>query len=132
MPLTRATITIAQRVMTVANPALAAAFGYGYVFEADRLRQAPAYRSIDLLIPLELQGIGYLGIATLLGLGLLIRHRGVHVAGLAWLMAWTGILGVLLVVGWLKDDVTFLAWVLPAYVAVACWASMLSLLAKET
>lgn len=132
MPLTRATITIAQRVMTVANTALAAAFGYGYVFEADALRRAPAYLSIDGLIPLEAQGVGYLGIAALLGVGLIVHNRLVHVVGLAWLMAWTATLGVLLVVGWLDGDVTFLAWVLPTYVAVACWASMLSLLARET
>jgi hypothetical protein len=131
MPLTRASMTIAQRVMTVANTALAAAFGYGYVFEADTLRHAAAYRSIDRLIPLEVQGVGYLGIALCLGVGLAVRSRRVHVAGLAWLMAWTVILAGLLVAGWLRHDVTFLAWVLPAYVAVACWASMLSLVAQE-
>lgn len=131
MPLTRATITIAQRVMTVANTALAGAFGYGYVFEADTLRGAPAYRSIDRVIPLEAQGVGYIGIAILLGLGIIIHSRVVHVAGLAWLMAWTASLSGLLVYGWVKGDVTFLAWVLPAYVAAACWASMLSILTRE-
>lgn len=131
MPLTRSTITIAQRVMTIANTALAAAFGYGYVLEADRLRLAPAYRSIDARIPLQVQGAGYIGIALLLALGLIVHKRLVHVAGLAWLLAWTGALAVLLVIGWAKHEVTFLAWVLPAYVAAACWASMLSLLARE-
>lgn len=131
MPLTRDTMTIAQRVMTPANTALAAAFGYGYVFEAERLRLAPSYRSIDQDVPLEIQGCGYLVIAGLLGLGLIIENRIVHVVGLAWLMAWTAALGILLVAAWRRGDVTFLAGVLPFYVAVACWASMLSLLAKE-
>lgn len=132
MPPLRASITVAQRVMTIVNTLGAAALGYGYSFEANQLLTAPAYQSVDRILPLQVQGIGFIGIALLLAGGLVAERRAVHVAGLAWLTLWLAGLAVMLVAGWTHGDVTFLAWVLPAWVAAACWASMLTLLAEET
>lgn len=131
MPLTRATVTVAQRVMVPVNIVFAAALGYGYTFEATRLVTSPPYRSANEILPLPVWGVGFLGVAAWLTLAAVTSRRSVFVAGLAWLGVWMAVWAGVFIAVYFKGDASFLAWTFPAYVAAACWASMLSLLARE-
>lgn len=131
MPLDRAHISIAQRVMTVVNPAFAGLLGYAYTFKAAELQDAPAYDAAAQILPLQLWGIGFIGIALMLAAARLVHRRVVFVAGLAWLTIWMVVFAGLFIKVYADGAATFIAWVFPAYVAAACWASMLTLLARE-
>lgn len=131
MPLDRRHVTVAQRVMIPVNTAAATLFALAYLTTADRLREAPTYAAIDKIIPLFFQGIGYACIALILFAGMWTKKRELFVAGLAWMMSWTVILSGMLVYAWYQHQVTILAWVFPAYMSAACWASMLSLITRE-
>lgn len=132
MPLTRKTVTVAQRVMVPVNTIFAAVLGYAYTFEAEQLETAAAYRSAAEILPLEAWGVGFLGIAAWLAAAtVVLHHRRLFVVGLAWLGAWMLVWTGVFIAVYLKGDATFVAWIFPAYVAAACWASMLSLLAQE-
>lgn len=131
MPLTRTTVTVAQRVMVPVNIAFATALGYAYTFESTQLIKSTAYRGADDILPLQVWGVGFLGIAAWLSVAAVLGRRAVFVAGLAWLGVWMVVWAGVFIRVYIEGGATFLAWTFPAYVAAACWASMLSLLARE-
>lgn len=132
MPLTRDSVTVAQRVMTVVHVLLAGHIGWAYTFKTDNLRDnSAAYADVDRLLPLVIQGVGFLGIATMLGVAMLLHSRQVYVVGLAWMTLWVAVLVVALGLASARGEATVVAFDFPAYVVCGCWASMLSLVARE-
>lgn len=132
MTLTRLNVTVAQRVMIPTNIIFAAVLGYAYTFRAAELMDSSAYRGANEILPLQAWGIGFIGIAAWLFTATQLHRRSVYVGGLAWLFAWMLVWTGVFVAVHLRGDATFIAWVFPAYVSAACWASMLTLQAQET
>lgn len=132
MPLDRTHVTAGQRVMVIVNAVFAGGLGVGYTFMSGQLMQQSTFASAAQVLPLPYQGIGFLGIAALLGIALLSRRREIYVAGLAWMLVWVAIWALICVRATVHGDASVLAAWWPAYVVCACWASMLSLLSRES
>lgn len=134
MPLDRDELTVASRVMLPTYAALCALFGVVFVLDPQgRLSRAP---SLDLArdwLPLWAWGALWLGLAAAMEAARRVGSRHAFLLGLGLCMgSWIAWGGVLEGAVFVNDDVSFLAGVLPWFVARACWASLRSLLAKES
>lgn len=133
MPLTRANLTIASCVMLPLYPAFS--FGVGLAFVATpraRLLTSPALRTVDHLFPLGLWGWAFLALAAWLGGALLARSRAAVVRGLAVMVAWMLLYSAVMAWSAIDGGASFSAWTWPMFVGVACFASTLSLMARES
>lgn len=133
MPLTRDTITVASRTMVPAYSALCALWGLVFVIDPQaRLARAPSLELARQWLELPVWGGLWLTLAAVMTLASLRQNREHYVAALgiccaSWL-AWGGVIEAAVFV---RTDVSYLAGTLPWFVAVACWASIRSLLAQE-
>lgn len=135
MTLRRADVTIASRVMLPTYPVLAGVLGAGFLFTPEPvLLETPIYRSMAGLMPLHFWGAGLLLIAAVQVVALALYRRRVrdlyqYVLGLlvVWMAAWCAVC----VVAFFRGEASPVAWVWPAFAARACWASVLSLAARE-
>lgn len=132
MPLDRAHVTVASRIMLPAYPLFAAGIGLSLILTPlDRLSETPAFRYVAELAPLRLWGAVFLTVAAVLVVALLVRRRPAYVLGLSlmcmWMLGWAG----LLVASAIKEESSWSAWTWPLFVAVACYASLASLLSRE-
>lgn len=129
MPLTRAFVTAASRVMLPTYPPFA--LYIGLVYATDPLGRLEGSSAFPLL-PTALWGAGFIAAGTVLVAALVVRRRSLYVLALApllvWLLVWAGALAWNAVFG----DGSFSAPAFPAFVAVACWATMISLQSRET
>lgn len=128
MPLTREHVTAASRIMLPTYPVFLLVVGLNLTFTSDaRLLASPglsyAARSFDLTF----WGIGFLTVALVLAAALLVHRRHWYQVGLgvaiSWLLIWTGVLALAALNGGASPT----AWVWPAFIARACWASLVSL-----
>lgn len=133
MPLTRATVTIASSVMLKVYPAFA--FGIGLSFTLtprSRLVESPSLAYADDLFALDLWGIGYLAVAAALGIALVLHRRRLYQAALLvmtlWMLLWAAVMAYAAAQG----QGSYSAWTWPAFIAAACWATLLSLEAGES
>lgn len=133
MPLDRANVTIASRVMLPSYAALNLAFAVAFLSDyQNRLSLAPSLDIARAWMPIERWGILWFTLTALMVMALVVRHRPAFVAALAinagsW-FAW-GFLTTAAI--FTQPNVSPLAGVLPWFVATASFASMLSLLAGE-
>lgn len=133
MPLDRNNITIASRVMLPAYAAANATFAAVFLLDPQRrLSLAPSLDIARNWMPIERWGLLWLAVAAVMAAALIVRHRALFVTALAinagaW-FAWGFLTGAAV---FTQPNVTPLASVLPWFVAVASFASMLSLLAGE-
>ncbi len=134
MPLDRQNVTIASRVMLPAYALLNAAFAAAFLTDPQsRLGLTPSLDVARSFMPISAWGLMWFTIAALMVTALVVHHRGIFIGVLAanfaiWL-AW----GVLVEVAVsTQPNVSYLAGVLPWFVAVASFASMLSLLTRES
>lgn len=132
MPLTRTNVTAASRVMLPTYAVFFGIVGLGLVATPEsRLHRTPAFAYADRWVDLTLWGAGYLVIAVALVVALALRsrrgYRSALSAGFVWMIGWA----VLTLLAALQGDASYSAWIWPAFVAVACWASLVSLAAGE-
>lgn len=131
--LSRATVTAASRIMLPAYAAFFAAVGASLLFTPQRrLRQTPVFDQADHVLDLDLWGCGYLTVAAALGWALLAHHRSGYRAALAVAAVWMSLWALVALVAAFQNHATFAAWAWPAFVAAACWASLVSLASGET
>lgn len=104
--------------------------GLSLALTGDRLLATPGFRYADTLLPLEAFGVGFLVTAAVLVAALVLDRVGSRrtyqhalAAALVWMLGWTGVM----VAAAVEDLASFSAWVWPAFVARACWASYVSL-----
>ncbi|NUO57304.1 MAG: hypothetical protein HOV78_11610 [Hamadaea sp.] len=132
MPLDRDHVTVGSRIMLPTYPLFIGGVGLSLTFTPiDRLLETPAFAYAADLAPLRLWGAGFLAVAAILIIALLAHRRAAYLAGAAvmvtWMAGWTG----LLVLSAIKGESSYSAWMWPAFVAVAGYATMSSLLARE-
>jgi hypothetical protein len=131
--LTRDTVTVASRTMVPAYSGLCALWGLVFVIDPqDRLAHAPSLELARQWLALPVWGGLWLTLAAVMTLAALLHDRQHYLAALgicctSWI-AWGGVIEASVFV---RPDVSYLAGTLPWFVAVACWASIRSLLAQE-
>lgn len=133
MPLDRRNVTSASRVMLPTYIVINVAFAGAFLTDPQgRLELAPSLDFARGWMPIDHWGALWLLLAGLMLVALAIQHRTTFIAALgvntgAW-FSW-GLLTEAAVLS--QPNVSLLAGVLPWFVAVASFASMLSLLARE-
>lgn len=130
--LDRGRVTAASRVMLPTYVAAFAAVGGNWTFAPlPRLLASPTLRYADSVAPLRAWGLLFLACSTLM-VAALVAHRrewfrfALTVCGLAM-----GAFAAVAAVGTVAEPVSFSAWVWPAVVSTACFASDRSLLRGE-
>lgn len=128
-PLSRSTVTLGSRVMLPTYPAFALYIGFVYATDpAARLAGSSAFP----LLPTAVWGAGFVTAGAVLVAALLVGRRSLYVFSLSplllWLLVWAAALGGNAAVA----DGSFSAPAFPAFIAVTCWATMLSLASRET
>lgn len=133
MPLTRANVTVASRVMLPAYPILAAAVGLNYLVAGDRLLEVGViYRVADKIVPLHWWGLMFLIVALAQAFALVSRSRLAYELALALMagaMVTWGSVGLLAAA---REGGSWTAALWPGFVAVACIASFRSLNERES
>lgn len=132
MPLTRATVTIASRVMLPAYPVFAAIVGFSFVTTPrERIEATASLRYADQVVPLPLWGGAFVAVAALLAVALAAHSRRLYQAVLGLMAVWMLIYSFVLIGSALYGLASWSAWAWPSFIACACWASLLSLESKE-
>lgn len=132
MPQDRAHLTIAQRVMRRVDLGFFSVIGASFTFTPlERLVATPGLAYLNSWVSIRLVGLILLVGATGLAYAMWSHRRIVTVVVLVACMAWMGAFAVALIFAAIFGDASFAAWAWPGYVALACWASLLSLQAGE-
>lgn len=132
MPLDRAHVTVASRVMLPAYPVLAGVLGAGFLLTPERvLLETPIYRTMAGLMPLHFWGAGLLLIGAVQVIALLAMRRQTYGFTLGLMAVWMAAWSVVCVVSYFRGEASPVAWVWPAFALCACWATQLSLAARE-
>jgi hypothetical protein len=129
MKLTRSNVTIASRVMLPTY--LVVAFWIGPVYVLDpgsRLQGSPAFP----ILPRPLWGAGFVLAAAVLLAAMLVHKRRLAALSLSPMCLWFGLWMLALGKAAIFDGSSYSAPALPFLAMMACWASMLSLLAGES
>lgn len=132
MPLTRATVTIASRVMLPVDLVFFAIVAVSFLTTPlDRLRATPGLEYVDDVSGIRFVGCIFAAAALLLAAAMLRQNRKLAQMVLGGSAAWLAIFAVAMVGAAVFDQASWSAWAWPAYVASACWASLLSLESRE-
>jgi hypothetical protein len=128
MPLTRANVTVASRLMLPTYPILSGLVGLNYLVATDRLLAAGVfYRVADQIVPLQVWGTVFLVVAAIQVIALVSRSRLGYEVGLTVMagsmMTWA-LVGLAAAV---RSGGSYTATLWPAFVVVACVASFRSL-----
>lgn len=132
MPLDRAHVTIASRVMLRVYPLFAAGVGVSLAFTPRaRLLATPTFRYLDGIVSLRAWGVAFLGLAVVLAFAWVSHKRELYQVALSLMLVWMGIYTVVTLFSAIQGQASFAAWTWPAFIMCACWASLLSLWARE-
>ena len=128
MPLTRQNVTVASRVMLPTYVAFFLGVGLSLsLTPQDRLRLTPSFAYADRVVDLRLWGVGFLAVAVFLALAMLMRSRSAYRAGLSVACLWMAVWAIVLALSAFDASASFSAWTWPAFVALACYATLRSL-----
>lgn len=131
MPLTRANITRASRVMLPAHALLSGGIGIAWLAQSDVRTRIPALYSLRHIWPIQGTGLLLVCIAALIAVGMATRNRGIAAV---MLLAGAGVylfLAVVIAVSVARHPASYSAPLWALYVAAAHLASALSLASDE-
>lgn len=132
MPLDRAHVTTASRIMLPTYPAFAGGLGINFLIRGHDLTRAGVFYDVaDTMAPLEVWGLVFLAVAVVQVAALISHRRFVYQSGLALMV---GVMSVWAVVGLMAAMLevgSYTAPLWPGFVVVACIASFRSLNAGE-
>lgn len=133
MPLDRQHITIASAVMLPAYAILDALFGVVFISDPEhRLGLAPSLVAAREYLTLPLWGVMWIALTALMTFALIVKARWVFVVALALNIAAWALWAVVVELAVIDQaNVSYLAGALPLFVAVASFASLLSLMSRE-
>jgi hypothetical protein len=134
MPLTRATVTAASRIMLPAYVVLCLIFGVAYIFDpGNRLEQAPSITFQRAILPLWTWGAIMLTLAALMLGAFRTKSRLTFAYALCCCAITWALWGIAIAVSiFLTPNTSWLAPALPWFVSVCCIASLASLVTRET
>lgn len=133
MPLTRTNVTAASRRMLPTYPLFFGIIGLGLTFTSvDRLIETPAFAYANDFGSIRWWGVGFLVLTVVFTACLLLRRRKGYQLALGAAIVWMGIWALVTLGSAFYDVASFTAWAWPAFVARACWATLVSLEVRET
>lgn len=132
MTLDRANVTVASRVMLPTYPVFFVGFGSALLLTPARVMQAtPAFHTAAGVMPLPTWGGLLIAAAVFQVFALLVHRRSVYIAALsvafASMVAWAVVFAYAAASG----GAPWTAPMWPAFIAVACYATIRSLEARE-
>lgn len=132
MPLTRANVTVASRVMLPAYTIFFAIIGAGLITTPfQRLSASPMLRYADTIMSVRIWGALFVACALLMLAALARQHRTMFRFALLIcffsMVLWT----IVAALGVLYEPVSYSAWAWPAMIAAACMATNRSLAKGE-
>lgn len=133
MTLTRDTVTAASRIMLPSYPPFFAVIGMGLLLTpTSRLLATPAFNYADQLVSIRWWGAAFLLLAGVFVAALVLKQRRPYQFALTIAVTWMSLFAVVTAAAALKDMASFSAWAWSAFVARACYASLVSLEVRET
>lgn len=133
MPLERANVTAASRCMLPTYPAFFGTVGLGLLLTpTTRLTETPAFAYANRVVDIHLWGTGFLILAIGFIATLALHRRRPYKLALGVAIVWMTLWAAVTVGAAFNDLASFTAWAWPAFIARACWASLISLEARET
>lgn len=127
MPLDRAHLNPALRIMVPAFVIFFAVIGVNFIANTPRLGLSPMLQYADGLMPLQVWGGLFLFCSLLMAAAMVRHHRGMYRYGLLVcclsMILWT----LVAIAGAVVEPVSFSAWAWPALIAAAAFATNRSL-----
>lgn len=128
MPLDRANVTRASRIMLPVYVVFFAAIGLNYLLTPHvRLIASPALYATDRVMPLHAWGALFLAAAALMVVALLLRRRPLYMYALLLCAISMGLFTLAAIAAPFSSQATPGGWVWPGFVVAACFASYRSL-----
>lgn len=128
MPLSREYVTTASRVMLPTYPIFFGVVALSLILTPQaRLRATPPFAYADRVLDLDLWGFGFLGVSLALIAALFTHDRRVYRGALSLAFVWSAMWSLLYVAAAFNGQTSYSAWVWPAFVAAACYATLRSL-----
>lgn len=131
MPLDRQHITAASRVMLPTYVVFFGVVGVNFIASPHRLAASPMLRYADDVMSLRAWGGLFFGCCMLMVAAMAIGHRDLYRFALLMCAFSMVLWAVVAILGIFVEPVSFSAWVWPATVAAACFASNRSLVRRE-
>lgn len=133
MTLDRANVTRASRVMLPAYPLFFTAFSLALLLTPPEvMRATPSFRTAAGIMPLQTWGIILLGVALFQFAALAVRRRTMYLAALSVGLVCMGLWALVFAYAAARGGAPWSAPIWPAFIAVACYATMRSLESRET
>lgn len=133
MPLTKTNVTAASRRMLPTYPIFFATIGLGLLLTShDRLIQTPTFHYADTFVSIRYWGAGFLALSLAFLAALALRRRRGYQIALTVAIVWMSLWAAVTAASTLTSPSSFTAWAWPAFIARACWASLVSLETRET
>lgn len=127
MPLDRAHLNGALRVMVPAFVIFFGAIGLNFAINPARLGLTPMLHYADQLMPLPAWGGLFLGCSIIMAVAMVRRDRDTYRFGLLVCFLSMGLWTGVAILGAFVQPVSFSAWAWPALIAAACYATNRSL-----
>lgn len=131
MPLDRAHITAASRIMLPVYVVFFGVIGINFLASPQRLAASPMLRYADHIMPLRVWGAMFFTCCILMLIALAFASRDLYRFALLMcavsMLLWT----LVAILGAFVEPVSFSAWAWPGTIAAACLASNRSLVRRE-
>lgn len=128
MPLDRAHLTVASRIMVPAYAVFFAFLGANFTLAPfRRLAASPMLRYADQVLSIRLWGALFVTCALLMAAATVLKHRDLYRFALLLCAMSMSVWALVAIAGIFVEPVSYSAWVWPALVATACFASNRSL-----
>jgi hypothetical protein len=132
MPLNKENVTLGTWVMMPTYLIFAAGVGAGTLLTpVSRLLQTPTLAYANSYVPIHAWGVVFLVVAGSLAVSRLLEHRTAYMATLSIMLLWIGFYALMCVFAADNGQAAWSSWLWPTFVARACWATLLSLAARE-
>lgn len=133
MPLTRTNVTAASRRMLPTYPLFFGLIGVGLlVTPLPRLLATPAFSYAHDVVSIRAWAAAFLALAVAFAFCLIVGDRRAYQLALGAAIVWMTLWTIATIAAAFADLASFTAWAWPAFVARACWASLVSLESQET
>jgi hypothetical protein len=128
MPLDRAHLTVASRIMVPAYVVFFGFVGANFMLSSfHRLVASPMLRYADQVLSIRLWGALFATCALLMLAALMLKHRDLYRFALLLCAVSMSVWTLVAIAGVFVEPISYSAWVWPALVATACFASNRSL-----
>ncbi|HKY57652.1 MAG TPA: hypothetical protein VJL80_06415 [Aeromicrobium sp.] len=131
MPLDRAHVTVASRIMLPTYIGFFLIIGCNYIIDPPRLAQSPMLRFADSLMSLQVWGSLFVACSLIMAAAMWSKRRTLYRFGLILAGTSMGLWAIAATFGAFLEPISFSAWAWPTFVTCATVASNRSLVRGE-